>query len=816
VARAGSAWSVKGIDEETRAVARSRAGTADLTIGAWVDQAILAYSTSSGPVPSIRTSTGETARPIGNPANLDKDAGPTLTDQDILDLIDRELEASRSRLDGALRPVGYALKDLALRLVAAEALDRGDAPRLGGRDARPRPEPSTAPSLQSPGPGAPPAPPLGSLAPAIADGEIPTPSNVVRLAAADAPEMSPAAARPMPSAPTHSLHDTIIGIETPSIGLREDPLDPRPKADDLSSPDGELGSPAPRRLDPVPPTGSLSVIDPSDMPEPRSLGESAAYLEEPEPSEAFQPAAQLPPQPLDTTRLPAPDLGIRFTGVQGGFESDPDLAVTETRRTNRRRMMRLAAGIIPFLIMGSVAAGYIFAETLGLMPLRSQFTDKVWKHADQARLTFSDAYSEGQKMLDGLIAKANEAEDEGPAQIVVDATSGEPTLRTDQTLLSVAKVEPTNPTADQPIGVGTPNLGKSEDPPIVNLAPSLPREETAPLAKASKKPAPILRTAEATRVDARPLAQRPPPPPIIPGVMTSETVKKPKAPTRLAALPKPPRLKDADIPPSGTNKSISIDALASAARAGDPRSQTELARRYIQGDGVDQDFAEGSEWFREAAIQGVASAQYNLAVLYERGLGVTKDDVRALLWYHSAAEQSHPLAQYNLGIFYLQGRGIPLSYGEAVRWFRAASRQGVSKATYNLAVLTEDGLGVTPDKNKALALYQKAADAGHHEAASRLTLLKNPTGEKTKPATFAETANTQTDELSTGTTVADIQAVLREAGIYSGRIDGIAGPKTRTAIREYQKIQDLPITGIPSETLLDYMKATSGSKPVSS
>jgi len=256
-------------------------------------------------------------------------------------------------------------------------------------------------------------------------------------------------------------------------------------------------------------------------------------------------------------------------------------------------------------------------------------------------------------------------------------------------------------------------------------------------------------------------------------------------------------------------------ALTSAARAGDPRSQLELARRYIQGDGIEQNYAEGSEWFREAAIQGVASAQYNLAVLYERGLGVTKDDVRAFLWYHSAAEQSHPLAQYNLGNFYLQGRGIPLSYGEAVRWFRAASRQGVSKATYNLAVLTEDGLGVPPDKNKALALYKQAADAGHHEAESRLALLRSSTGVKAKPATFAETANTQTDELSTGTTVAAIQAVLRGAGVYDGRIDGIAGPKTRTAIREYQKRQDLPITGIPSENLLNHMKAAGESKPLS-
>ncbi|MDG2284567.1 MAG: SEL1-like repeat protein [Alphaproteobacteria bacterium] len=251
-----------------------------------------------------------------------------------------------------------------------------------------------------------------------------------------------------------------------------------------------------------------------------------------------------------------------------------------------------------------------------------------------------------------------------------------------------------------------------------------------------------------------------------------------------------------------------IKALQQQARAGDATAQYELARRLIEGDGIEQDFGDGSDWFREAAIQGMANAQYNLGVLYERGLGVTKDDVRALLWYHSAAEQSHPLAQYNLGIFYLQGRGIPLSYAEAVRWFRAASDQGVAKATYNLAVLTEDGLGVRPDKSKAMELYEKGASAGHHEASNRLTLLRDPNTGKTKPGTFEDTANTQGEGGSTGTTVADIQAVLRRDGIYSGRIDGVAGPKTRTAIQEYQRRNALPITGIPSILLLDYMKTS--------
>jgi TPR repeat protein len=280
--------------------------------------------------------------------------------------------------------------------------------------------------------------------------------------------------------------------------------------------------------------------------------------------------------------------------------------------------------------------------------------------------------------------------------------------------------------------------------------------------------------------------------------------------TVVAGLPAAPSIDRRALAGRADQEVGGILELRRRARAGDASARHELARRLIQGDGVEQNFSEGADWFREAAIQGVANAQYNLGVLYERGLGVTRNDVRALLWYHSAAEQSHPLAQYNLGNFYLQGRGIPLSYAEAARWFKAASDQGVAKATYNLGVLTEDGLGVPPDLAKALGLYEKAAASGHQDSASRLAVLRNPGGKELKPAAFANTADTQARGATIGSTVADIQAILQRQGIYVGRIDGIAGPGTRTAIRAFQQLHALPVTGIPSEFLLDYMKISEG------
>ena len=151
-----------------------------------------------------------------------------------------------------------------------------------------------------------------------------------------------------------------------------------------------------------------------------------------------------------------------------------------------------------------------------------------------------------------------------------------------------------------------------------------------------------------------------------------------------------------------------------------------------------------------------------------------------------------------------------------MRWFKAASNQGVAEATYNLGVLAEDGLGVPPDLVKALSLYEKAAASGHHDSASRLAVLRDPGGKELKPATFANTADTQARGPTIGSTVSDIQATLQRQGIYVGRTDGIAGPGTQAAIRDYQQLHALPITGIPSEFLLDYMKISdsAGANPI--
>jgi Putative peptidoglycan binding domain len=52
-----------------------------------------------------------------------------------------------------------------------------------------------------------------------------------------------------------------------------------------------------------------------------------------------------------------------------------------------------------------------------------------------------------------------------------------------------------------------------------------------------------------------------------------------------------------------------------------------------------------------------------------------------------------------------------------------------------------------------------------------------------------------------------VQAELHRQGYDVGPVDGLLGPRTRTAIREYEQRNGLPVDGLPSHSLLDHMQA---------
>ena len=115
MSRDSTAWSVKGIDQATRDIARRAAAAAGMTIGEWIDHAIKSDAANRGiPVAANRDAPGSTG---GRPAVDGISA-------DTVDAIFSRVEDGERLFEARLRPIGYALKDVAERVVA---LERGAA-----------------------------------------------------------------------------------------------------------------------------------------------------------------------------------------------------------------------------------------------------------------------------------------------------------------------------------------------------------------------------------------------------------------------------------------------------------------------------------------------------------------------------------------------------------------------------------------------------------------------------------------------------------------------------------------------------------------
>ena len=111
-----SPWSVKGIDDETRDIARQSAKNDQVTIGTWINKAILSHNSEkqgSAKKDTLKTKTINTDRPVTPSSN---------------DFLSDRLDQAEKKLDDELRPIMFALNNLALRLVAAETLKKQETP----------------------------------------------------------------------------------------------------------------------------------------------------------------------------------------------------------------------------------------------------------------------------------------------------------------------------------------------------------------------------------------------------------------------------------------------------------------------------------------------------------------------------------------------------------------------------------------------------------------------------------------------------------------------------------------------------------------
>jgi hypothetical protein len=228
--------------------------------------------------------------------------------------------------------------------------------------------------------------------------------------------------------------------------------------------------------------------------------------------------------------------------------------------------------------------------------------------------------------------------------------------------------------------------------------------------------------------------------------------------------PTAPAPEASTVSPDGSTKDLpeATRSLRKAADKGDASAMHNLGRMYEDGSGVAKDLAEAVRWYRAAADKGHASAMNALGRMFQFGLGVAQDEAEAVRWYRKAVEkEGHPATIFNLGVMYAQGRGVAQDEAEAVRWYRAAADKGHARAMYALGWMYDGGRGVAQDRRAA---------ARHVFDALRL-----------RDSLTVEQMTTQSSNWSKDFR-RELQRLMKEAGVYDGRIDGSFGADMRRAI----------------------------------
>jgi localization factor PodJL len=277
-------------------------------------------------------------------------------------------------------------------------------------------------------------------------------------------------------------------------------------------------------------------------------------------------------------------------------------------------------------------------------------------------------------------------------------------------------------------------------------------------------------------------------------------------------------------------EAIGSSELRAAAAAGDRLAQFEVASRFTVDTYVPRNFKAAAAWFQLAADQHLAPAQYRLGSLYEKGKGIERDIDLARIWYTRAAELGNAKAMHNLAVLHAEGKiGLP-DFASAAKWFLRAAERGVRDSQYNLGILHARGLGVPRDstisyKWFAIAAKQEDRDAARKRDEIAVTLSRRSLAtvgsavDAWSPTATVEGANTVPPTTARWSALGDktgglsqplqliskAQSMLNRQGFDAGPSDGVIGPKTRDAVKAYQRSRGLPQTGIIDRDLIEVL-----------
>jgi TPR repeat protein len=205
--------------------------------------------------------------------------------------------------------------------------------------------------------------------------------------------------------------------------------------------------------------------------------------------------------------------------------------------------------------------------------------------------------------------------------------------------------------------------------------------------------------------------------------------------------------------------------LTKAAEAGHLPSMVELGLMYSNGAGIQADASRGAMWYKQAAELGYSPGMVNLGFAYEHGTGVEADFTKAAMWYKRAVDLGNTTGMLDLGLLYAQGKGVERNEATAVALYRRAANAGNALAMTSLAWMLQSGKGVDrKDPEQAAALMLRAMDKGNEFVHQRMLKYSSAWSREFRQA---------------------LQRRLRDAGFYSGPIDGEFRDSTIASLNAY-------------------------------
>lgn len=185
--------------------------------------------------------------------------------------------------------------------------------------------------------------------------------------------------------------------------------------------------------------------------------------------------------------------------------------------------------------------------------------------------------------------------------------------------------------------------------------------------------------------------------------------------------------------------------------------------------------------YREGAVEGSGYSYYKLYVMYLRGYGVQKDSKLAYQMLEESAKRQYAPAEVRLGnkLIFTTKRNRDVNRGLAL--LNSAAKKEYKYAYSDLYVIYRYGIGVNKDLAKASQYFRLAKAHG----------LKVPGETSMKKNYYSKSLTTQ------------IQSGLQKLGFYKGTVDGISGPMTLRAIRDFQKFYGYKVNSNLTQATLD-------------